>query len=420
MNDNGYTQNLKWLRGCYMAGVIDADVSRCDCGGDWQSVVMGKYEVPSCTKCNQPPVKYRIRRFLPGLNGKAGKRLEIRYDNNQIRLTDIHDAIATMKQIDRDITSGAFDPRDYGSKEAQQERQFNHFVENSYLSDQETMKENKEITKSTLKIKKGLCTNHLIPYFKDKDMRSIKEGEIIKFYRSYKKTLRQRELATAELRVILKDAKIKNLINVVPDFPTLKKAKYKNPETFYSRAQQTLVISKMTNPKYKAATMLLARHLLRPCDIRAVLEGDVYITERIIKIERHFSDNELADGRKSSTETHYVRIDEESMAIIKPWLTGNPTKALFSGARGKFMSEKVLSNDWKNAVESIDGLPYIDLYTGTKSSSMTYLLSEGYSIEEIMSLSGHTTLEAAKRYGQRTQKLKLQDQDKILAFKKGG
>ena len=103
-------------RGYYMAGVIEADQSRCKCGGKFHKVNMGKHEVPLCSICSKEPDKYRIRRVLPGSFGERAKRIEIRYDNNQQRLTDIHDAISAMKQIDKEILSGKFDPSNWGSE----------------------------------------------------------------------------------------------------------------------------------------------------------------------------------------------------------------------------------------------------------------------------------------------------------------
>lgn len=412
---NGIPPRKRW----YMAGVISSETPTCKCGGSWKIQIIKENKVHVCSICGEYPDKIRVRRFLPSKLGIEAKRYDIRRDRGE-RIQDIWDAIAVMKKIDKEIELGTFDPKNYGSRETLKSLQFSNFVETSYLPDYVTMVSNQELSPSSLRIKKGLYENHLRPYFGKMDMRLITAGEITKFYRGFKKTLRQRELATAELRVILKDAVSKDVLEGVPKFPQLKKAKMKKVETFYTKAEQSLVVSKVSNKKYQDAIKLLIWHLLRPSDVRAIREKDVYIFERLIKIRQHFSQGtHLLPGRKSNDSVHCLRIDDMTIELIRPYITGNPDAPLFKGEEGGYMGEKVLTEAWKRAVKETD-LPYIDLYTGTKSSTMTYLRKAGFTVAQIMSMSGHLTEDAAERYAQVDDELKLADQEKLLKFTREG
>lgn len=413
--DSDKSTSKRW----YMAGVISSETSKCKCGGSWDVKIIKGNKVSICSNCGEFPEKIRVRRVLPTRFGGDGKRYEIRRDRGE-RIQDVWDAIAVMKKIDKEIELGTFDPKNYGSRDVLKTLQFNNFVETSYLPDYETMVINQELTPSSLRIKKGLYNNHLKPYFGDMDMRVITAGEIVKFYRGFKKTLRQRELATAELRVILKDAVSKDILDGVPKFPALKKPRKRNVETFYTKAEQTLVISKIENEKYRDAVRILSRHLIRPSEVRAIREKDVYLFEKIIKIRQHFSQGtKLIPGRKSNEAIHPLRIDETTTEIVSKYLTGNPEAPLFKGDHGGYMGEKVLSEAWRKAVKEAE-LPYIDLYTGTKHSTMTYLRKAGFTIAQIMNMSGHLTEDAAERYAQEDSEMKLADQDKLLAFMREG
>lgn len=405
------------LKGCYMAGVIDSDVPKCTCGGSWKKQAFGKYEVPVCSQCNKHPPKIRIRRVLPGEYGEKAKRLEIRQDKNGNKLTDVMEAILVMREIDEQIKSNTFDPRNYGSRESIARFKFSNFVEKNYLPDCERRESIGELSKAMLINKRGLYKNHLKPFFKDTDLRNIGPAMINGFYKSFTKTLRQRELATAELKVILNAAIDYELITGVPKFPKLKKAKFRDVETFYTSEQQDMVVSMIENHTYRIAIRLLVKYAMRPGEVRALREKDVDVFNDKLTIAQHFSKNKLTPGRKSNGNAHYLHLDEEAKEFLSGFLTGNPDAPLFKGAEGGYMSEKVLQVAWNRAVSKTP-LTHIDLYTGTKHSTVTQKVREGHSDREIMNLTGHETLAAFKRYGQQTENDKMKDQKNVLQLKR--
>jgi integrase len=155
---------------------------------------------------------------------------------------------------------------------------------------------------------------------------------------------------------------------------------------------------------------------MRPSEVRALREKDVDLFNNILSIKQHLSRNEILPGRKSNGDAHFLHLEEEDKEMLAPFITGNPDAYLFKGAHGGFMAEKVLLEAWKRAVQLV-GLPYIDLYTGTKHTTMTQMIKEGHSLDAVRTISGHESVESAKRYGQRTMQTKL-DAQKVLRMKK--
>lgn len=232
------------------------------------------------------------------------------------------------------------------------------------------------------------------------------------------KSGRQRDLAVGELKVILGVAVDYELLSGVPKFPKLKKARMKSPDTFYTFEQQDLVISCVKNQTYRDMITLLAHYMMRPCEVRALRQNDVDVFQKNLRIDEHFSQgNRLLDGRKSNVETHLLRLNDEHIDMLRGYLTGDGEAPLFKGHQGGFVSEKALQEAWRDAARE-SGLPYIDLYTGTKSSTATELLRRGVPEEMIKSTTGHETLTALRRYAQKTQMDKLKDQDKVLEMRR--
>lgn len=168
-------------KGFYMGGVIDSNVPACVCGGKWVKQKLRGYDVPVCGTCGKEPATYRVRRYLPGKHGEESKRIEIRNDKDNKKLTDVIDAISVMKDIDREIENGTFDPSNYGSKEVVAKFKFSHFVEKTYLPACASMVANGELAPSVLKNKKSLYEVHLKKAF-DGDMRNIGPATILAYY----------------------------------------------------------------------------------------------------------------------------------------------------------------------------------------------------------------------------------------------
>lgn len=399
-----------------MGGVIDSNVTTCSCGGKWVKQKLRGYDVPVCGSCGKEPPTYRVRRYLPGKYGEESRRIEIRHGKDNKKLEDIFDAISVMKEIDREIEAGTFDPQNYGSKEVVARFNFTHFVEKTYLPMCEAMVQNGEIKPSVLKNKKSLYERHLKDAFKG-DMRNIGPSMILGFYRRKTATPVQNIRALQELRKILGTAVDYEILKGVPKFPKMKKSAYKDPETFFSLEQQNLAISHVKDPAYKVAIRLLAKYAMRPGEVRALREKDIDLFNDRITIAQHFSANELVPGRKSNENSHFLHMDEEAKELITPFLTGNPDGPLFKGKQGSYMAQKVLAEAWHKACEEA-GLPDIDLYTGTKHSTLTMMKRAGFSDQEIMNLTGHETLAALKHYAQQTNSDRMKDQKNVLKFSK--
>jgi hypothetical protein len=165
---------LKIERGFYMKGIVSPDQKQCKCEGKGKFLKVTHRESYyfACSLCNKSPSLFRVRRYLPSLSGDNGKTVEIRYFNKK-RLTTLVAAHAANEAIDELIESGNFDPADFLVKEADNMLIFSNFVANKYLPHYEKRVKEGLTSPATLAAKKQYLRNHLIPFFKDKNLKRL-------------------------------------------------------------------------------------------------------------------------------------------------------------------------------------------------------------------------------------------------------
>jgi integrase len=413
INTDSYINNLllfneKINRGYYMAGTIKSDQrGGCACGGKFKQVQEFGYSVPKCIDCGNYPNKLVISRYLPSLNGSKGEWIKIRWNHTNERLTTVWDAVAVIKLIDKEVQEGSFDPRKYQSRAAASQLKFKFFYENKYSPKEENRYKRGDISLAMLKKKKGYAKH--LAFFDNIDIRSITSGLIFEYYDSWTDKLRTRDLVLQELRTILNYASDIEAIKKVPKFPKMKPAKKRKVENFLTLQEQEKIIDHISNPVYKAMIKLLALYAMRPCEIRALKWSDINYREGYICITRHFTDGTtLKEGRKSNEEDHYLPIVEDfhdAMSEIPTSLIKDDF--VFKGRNGSAVGDRVLARAWHSAREKT-GLPYVQLYEGTKHSRLSQLRSSGMSPEKLIELSGHTNTKTLERYAQLNMQQKLE------------
>jgi integrase len=356
-------------------------------------------KVPKCVACKNFPNYFLYRRSLPvGMNGKS-ERVEIRWDKDHKRLTDIFQVIALVKIIDNEIKTQSFNPAEYRSKKHDNQFSFENFVFNTYWPVQEMKLKRQEMTPSGL-TNKSQSIKHLLNFFAGVDIRAINTGLVTEFNDTYEASYRVRALALQELRVILNYANGRERLKEFPIFPKMKKAKVRDGENFLSYKEQCQVVSAIEDQDYKKMIEVMAIYALRTCEIRALQWQDLDFRTGIIKIQRHFSRNKLIDMRKSNDKPHLLPMTERFIEIMQTVTRSfSPDEFVFKGKEGSSVGEKVLSNAWKKAIIKT-GMRSIDLYEGIRHSRVSALLEKGYSEDQVMLLSGHETKDAFKRYGQ--------------------
>lgn len=398
-----------------MGGSIAADQKSCKCGSTkWAKKLEDGHQLPVCASCGSYPKYFRVRKYVPG-DGKRGSAENFRYDGAGKRLTRVHQAISLLEGMNHEIQTGQFKPSRYLPTQGSALQRFDAYTERKYLPFYEARLAVGEITKNTLRIKRQLISNHLLPFFGSYQLSQINSMKIEEFYYSYRKTLGQRDMATAELKVILRMAFKHEIIERVPSFPRLQKSSFRDPEMFLTVEQQNEVISHIDNLKHRVMIELLAIYGMRPCEVRALKWGDIDFTEGEIHIKRHCTEGDkVIDGRKSNRDGHVVPLIERARRLLDS-IEGERAhdEFIFKGERCQVVSERVLLRAWQRAIGKTT-IPYVDLYSGTKHSKLSALLRDGASEAEIIALTGHTTVSMVKRYAQLNKKTKLEIAKRLL------
>lgn len=397
-----------------MKGFIQSDVKGgCPCGGKFTLKEELGYQVPKCEKCEKFPKKLRIGRYLPSLEGK-GQKVFIRYDHRNKRLESIQQAIRTLEFIDYELEEGKFDPRKYASRIVAQQLTFEHFVRKRFFPAQEQRLDRKELSPGGYKAKMVIIKSRLIPHFGPMDMRDITTGKIQLFYETLLTKIRTGELCIQELGCIFKYALKLEYIDRLPLMPkVVKKRRLKDAENFPDPDQQDIIINNIKNTQYRCMIKILSIYALRPCEVQVLRWKDLDFENGIITIQRHVSGNEIIEGRKSHAagekgSIHYLPMLPTFYETIKDIPRGiSPDSLIFTGCAGSYVSYSALRYSWRMACKKIGST--IDLYEGTKHARMTYLKGLGYSDNELMLVTGHSSVEVLKRYAQmkKTQHLKL-------------
>jgi integrase len=422
-----HTSSIQWKlqRGFFVdTGSISVDQRHCACGGQFIKSKFREQNYFKCASCGKEPTLYRVRRYLPGDYGSAGKMHELRYDHNGVRITEWDQAIAFIAHMKSHFKSGKTDATEFKVKAANNNALFENFVNNVYLPHYEKKVASGSYKPSSMAAKKQYLRNYLVPYFsghkevKDKvaggtqkvivdwasKVRSIKmihEGTIECMYVDLPCSERMKDLVCEELRALLNFAFRMRLIDRVPSFPKMKKPQLKNPDSFLSSEKQKLVLDHVDDFRYKKMLSIMCLVAIRPSEVRALKWSDWDYKANKLWIKRHVTfRSKVVPGRKSKDTIHFIALSPELTSIIEDMPRPiNQGQYMFPGDKQEIVSEHCLSRAWKKAMRCA-GLPHVDSYRGSKSSCMSNWLQKGYSISQIAAFTGLTE-EDVRRYAQR-------------------
>lgn len=188
---------------------------------------------------------------------------------------------------------------------------------------------------------------------------------------------------------------VDNMIEM-PQFPRIR-VKLGWRKTISKDLQQDILaeIQKIAPYKVWIGVKFLATYFnVRPGELLAILERDIELDMARIWIRK------TKEG-----EAKYLYLLEEDVILLEeipPVI--NPNLRFFrhgsgiSGVqKGAPYGEKYLYKWWKRAAANL-GITDVDLYGGTRHSTVQYLRDQGFSPEELRMASGHTTSKAFTRY----------------------
>jgi integrase len=192
----------------------------------------------------------------------------------------------------------------------------------------------------------------------------------------------------------------------VPDIPKVPfKLGWRNTIT---REVQDHVIEKVItlcdNPRVGIAIKFLATYVnVRPGELVQIREGDIDLEGRRIKLRRETT---------KEGDDKYIFLIDEDIGLLKSLQDRSPKafpalpffrhfKGNGAAKPGQQFGHDLLYKWWKRACKEL-GVEGVDLYGGTRHSSVIYLREQGFSPEEVKRASMHSTNKAFERYLQVT------------------
>lgn len=395
--------NQKSNIGDWLSAKIYSDMKGdCSCKrNEWKSIPirgMEGYEAPVCANCGKDPELYVIVATVKDENGLK-KRIKLRHNQKGRRLKNYVEVTKTLQDVLEEIDNETFDVRRYESLESRESFMFENIV-TAYLDHHERRLKRGELSPAGMKDKRTLIKNHL-SVFNGSDIATVNEKRIRDFYNSYTDSLRMRDKATAELKTILYYCfEQTGQITRLPKFPEMAAANMVSPDRFLDYNKQSVVISNIENPIYRAAIQTLAIYALRPCEVRSLKWKDINYQKMEFYVQSHISLNNEIPGRKSQKDKiHPLPIGDDFLAILREIPRSiNDDDYIFKGAHGGAIGGNVLTRAWNDACK-LARVKGVTLYQGTKHSTLS-ILGKTFSDSQLRKFTGHTNSKILQRYSQ--------------------
>ena len=407
--------------------------SACSCGGKFKTFhcKITKLSYPLCDKCQSTPKKLRIKKNMPDSEGKV--EAVYFYSYNGKPLTEISDCVELIGNLNQDIHSPGFKIANYSAKH-RKALKFSSvadaFIEHANKRNQLPDTHDEYLGPKWHKERLRYVKDHLKPYFGEEPIDQIDKHKVHTFFLSYKEKDRTRNLATGELKALLNFAKDDlDLIDRVPAFPPLKRAKQIKANQIPVAVIQAKVIQNIKSQKYRDFWTLTAALAKRDCESRAwkvrdyvtrhsIVEGGSFETKKCLVTERHLSygvnGEVLIGGRKSINSNEELGIVEDYLddflieIIERNIQNKGPEDFIFSGDLVPKMCASTATKQWNKSCRELK--LKIRPYVGTKHATLTDILRRTGSMAKVVSLSRHTNEETAKIYA----KLNVEDMSEIV------
>ncbi len=344
----------------------------------------------SCPQCHTRPEK-----FLLDIHWQ-GKRYRIFRDRTGERLGVYHKAFKLLARINEEIEEKSFDPT-YYVKSDQERYQFQNYVENwRTLTDGGRQKAGRYNVRYYI-------THHYTPFFKDRDIRVIRAGDIAKFV----KYIQDKGISTTlqsnivmYLKAIFRKAYEWEDIPKIPSFPvvvgTPAPFKWIDPET------QEAVL-KYLKVHHHPITRFLFMTGCRIAEATALKWDCIDWENRILTIRRTHSRGELHEHTKTRGQRPLYLTDELLGVLKGQWeTTGGKEVQLRTGGyvflniHGRYYKPNGISHTWAQACKRA-GVE-ITFYNATRHSFASQRVNQGFTLDQVGAVLGHSSPDTTKRY----------------------
>jgi len=334
--------------------------------------------------CNTRPTRYFIDIWWNG-------RIKIYTDPYGYPLDSHARTDQLLSTIRHQIGAGNFDPREYIRREIKN-LLFANYVQ-AWLGRRELELERRHISKAYMKEIKRYVRVYFLPFFGQKNIRDIRDGDVEDFRNQlppHLSTKSVRNILGVLHRLFFDAARRKDMV-VVPTFPTVAR---EEPDTqWITQADQENILSHCKEP-YRTLFLFCMKHGVRAGEARALRWDKVDLHRNRVTICAGFD----LENLKHYTKDKKVRIlhlhsgVREALLKLPRSLNG----FVFVNSRGKWLSQRMVVAHWQRAAEKA-GIK-INCHQGTRHSWASQRAIAGYSLHQIGAVLGHSTPAMTKRY----------------------
>jgi len=291
-----------------------------------------------------------------------------------------------MDRIKFSMQGGEFDPDDYQGKRSSFYA-FSTYSE-KWLKKYTNLYNLNRIAPQTIKKIEGYAKNHYIPYFQNRDIREIKNGDVEDFYLALPKNLRQGTYRSIMnyLHKFFVDALNRDDIKKMPRFPSVP-----GEPTKITVLGDDLIakIIDCINEKHQGIFKYIWRQGVRPGEARALQIENVDMVNKTVTIKETFS-GEIYHEKTKNKKIREVPLypDPDFYKLLFDQIGSRTGGFVFLNPRKLPYCMRTLSFVWSNALKKC-GVPHVRLYT-LRHSFATNALNAGAPKDLILKFIGTT------------------------------
>ncbi len=295
-------------------------------------------------------------------------------------------------QIHGEAERGVFDPKFYQRTKLS----LNNFevYALAWLGNCDRRLERKELSPTYIKQVRRYVRKRFIPAFGSMDIREIRGKHLKEFYLRLEGNQKTVLNIMAVLRKLFRDAYQEEVIEAVPNFPTV--ATPPEPETVWADEQQQDEIFNHLDPESFFFIYFLATHGCRPGEGRALRHEDLDLKRDTVTVRRAFADQELRPFPKSK-RVRVIPLDPSWKEIYLTRPVSLDRDVFVFQHRGKPLSKNWAANKWREAAHKA-GYHNISLYQGTRHSIASQAINRDVPLFAVSKFLGHSNSKMTERY----------------------
>lgn len=330
-----------------------------------------------------------------------GRRYAIIHDQRGERFPSLGHAERALEVIRTQIDQHTFDPALWTSQKA------NRLLWENYLSDYLSSEASRLLPDQEGTYRRKVYLARHLAWFNGRNVRDLRTSHVEDYAAlpCLRLALSPKTLhgLLTELRFILRRARRRDDIERLPQVPTVEVPE--QPIRWLTQEQQALVLEQMPD-HHRPIFEFMMTYGCRPSEARALCWDRIDRRQGTITLSRNFSGERLVERTKTKRPTVLPMVPwfEDYLESIPTGIGQAPVLANRNANPttnpGRFYRHTVLHTVWTKAVAEAGFAP-LPLKNGTRHSrGMQALNLEGWGIEAVRRLLGHTSAEHTKRYAQ--------------------